>query len=142
MWQVAHGRRAADLDLVIVSFVGPKNLCGVKVFPTILNLPHIAGAPSTHWAIACMEQPSWEIMGSGQDPSRSACLSQRAEGPSPKLLCTNPRVNDLEVGSGRTLAKGISKLIYLIQGFYPHPEVLLWQIVYGNLVIFGIEYRR
>ena len=81
-------------------------------------------------------------MGSGQNSSRSARLSQSAESPSPKQFRTDPRADDLEWGSEATLVEGISKLIYLIQGFYPHPEVLLWQIMYGNLVIFGIEYRR
>ena len=83
-------------------------------------------------------------MGSGQNFPHSTYLPQTAEGSLPKPLCTNPRINDLEGGGGlgATLVEGISKPIYLIQGFYPHPEVLLWQISDSNLIISAIEYRR
>ena len=127
---------------MILLMIDTKNLCCVKVVSIIRNLPHIAGAPSTHWAIARMVQPSRKIVRSRQNTPRSACFPQTPEAPFPKVLCTNPRVNDLEGGSGATLVEGVSKVIYLIQGFYPQPEVLLWQIMYGDLVIFGIEYRR
>ena len=75
----------------------------------------------------------------GRNSPRPARLSQGAQSISKKLLVTNLGIDDLEK-SQMELPEGGSKLRYLIQEFYPYPEVRFSQSLHGKLVVLDIKY--
>jgi hypothetical protein len=80
-------------------------------------------------------------MGFWEDSPRSACLSQGAQGPFPKLFVTDLGIDDLGKSQMEVL-EGRSELRYLIQSFYPRPEIGFLQLLDRKLVVLRIEYGR
>ena len=73
-------------------------------------------------------------MGFWEDSPRSACLSQGTQGPSPELLVTDLGIDDLGK-SQMELLEGRSELRYLIQPFYPRPEIRFLQLPHSKPVV-------